>query len=457
MRTSGGVLAVLLFSAFAAWGAESIQNVLPCGTVGDVGGLGSGTDLIRFAIDNTRFPNARCNDGTPAVFYYGAATTPADQGKWIIFLQGGGSCSSGQNCAERWCSVNTHFGMDKMTSSLTKAQIRGAGFLAPDPRNRFRTWNRVLVHYCSSDLWSGTKESTVTATGLTGGTAEYSIQFRGSYIVDAVLDTLRNASSASGRRRAASHSAGEPRLDATISPWPDLDSATHVIFAGSSGGGNGVKMNADRVGAKLRAANPALADYRVVIDGSTPPITEDIDYSRTTYCEDGPAGCTYEGYTRLVHDFLDVGLRASRGDQSCIDYHTSREAGSEWICSDREHVLFHHITSPMFLHQDLQDPVVGEGFVESRLGTANDFAIRIDAELRSLPVPHEPRDAAPGMFTLQCQTHEAFTEDTDVFVIRVNGLTYNELVWNWWSGAQPQQNLATYTGVPGKAAGCPPE
>ena len=61
------------------------------------------------------------------------------------------------------------------------------------------------------------------------------------------------------------------------------------------------------------------------------------------------------------------------------------------------------------------------------------------------------------MFTLQCATREAFATDTDVFLIRVNGLTYNELVWNWWSGAQPQQNLATYTGVPGEAPGCPAE
>ncbi len=456
MGTWRTALAVLLFAALDVRGAESIQNVLPCGQVGDVGGLAAGTDLTRHTIDLARYPDAVCNDGTPAVFYYGAATTVADQGKWIIFLQGGGSCSGAENCAERWCSINTHFGMDKMTSSLTKPQIRGAGFLAPDARNRFRTWNRVLIHYCSSDLWGGTKANTLTFTTTAGASVEYAIQFRGALIVDAVLDTLRNAGTSTGKRRAASHGVDSvPVADASSSAWPDLDAATHVIFAGSSGGGNGVKNHADYVGAKLRATNPALADYRVVIDGSTPPLTEDFDYAGTTYCEDAPVGCTYEGYTRFVHDFVDVSLRGLRGDQSCEQYHSSREAGSEWVCGDREHVMFKHITSPMFFHQDLQDPVVGEGFVDTKLGTANDFALGVDSVLRNLPVPEEPRGATPGMFTLQCITHEAFTEDTGVFAIRVNGLNYNEVVWNWWSGGQPQQNLATYTGVPGKAPGCP--
>jgi hypothetical protein len=62
-----------------------------------------------------------------------------------------------------------------------------------------------------------------------------------------VLDTLRGA----GKRRAV-----RPSADGAGAPWPDLDTTTHVIFAGSSAGGGGVRQNADRVGEKLRAANP---------------------------------------------------------------------------------------------------------------------------------------------------------------------------------------------------------
>src|SRR6185436_16430442 len=152
-----------------------------------------------------------------------------DRSKWILFLQGGGSCNSGQKCAERWCSIDTNYGMDKMSSSLAKPQIRGNGFLAPDARNHFGTWNRVLIYYCSSDMWSGTHATTASASsGST--TVQYAIQFRGAQIVDAVLDTLRNHTPV-GKRRAVRHDAVEPNA----SDWPDLDDATAVIFAGASG------------------------------------------------------------------------------------------------------------------------------------------------------------------------------------------------------------------------------
>lgn len=90
--------------------------------------MGGGIDLARFTIDVARYPEAVCNDGTPAVFYYGGYTKPEDRNKWIIFLQG--SCIDGQSCTERWCSIDTNYGLDKMSTSLSEAQIRGAGFLS---------------------------------------------------------------------------------------------------------------------------------------------------------------------------------------------------------------------------------------------------------------------------------------------------------------------------------------
>jgi hypothetical protein len=458
MRFRFSVLVMLVFSGFVAAGADSINVALPCGKIGTVGGLGSGTDLTRYTIDTTRFPNALCNDGTPGVFYYAPATRAADEGKWLIFLQGGGACTSGQGCAQRWCSIDSNYGMDKMSSAFSKPQIRGAGFMSPDAENRFGTWNRVLIFYCSSDQWGGSKANTLSATAPGGGSAvQFGIQFRGSQIVESVIDTLRNATpGSSSRRRAVGHGSTGGGGAAT-SAWPDLDLASHVIFAGSSGGGNGVKNNADRVGQKLRSTNPSLLDYRVLIDAATGPITETYDYSKTTYCAENPSGCTYEDLTRGLYQFVDVDLYANRGDQSCIDYHKAKEAGSEWRCNDKEHVMFHHITSPVFYHQDIQDPQVGGAFVDFGLGTPDDYARGTDAILRNLPVSEEPRGGTPGVFTVQCMTHESFTNNQDVFDIKVNGFSYNQVVWNWWSGTQPQQVFTTYTGTPGKAPGCPPD
>src|SRR5688500_9937153 len=160
------MLAPLMLALLAT--APPIQEVFNCGTVGAAGGLAAGTDMVRYTIDNGRYPQALCNDGSPAVFYFVPHTAAEDRGKWIVFLQGGGGCGGGQDCAERWCSIDTNFGMDKMTSTLTKPSIRAGGFLSPDPRNRFGSWNRVLIHYCSSDGWTGTN-TVDTQAELNGG------------------------------------------------------------------------------------------------------------------------------------------------------------------------------------------------------------------------------------------------------------------------------------------------
>ena len=450
MRTVLFSIALLALGA-ASHAADSISTVLPCGKQGTVGGLGAGTDLTRYAVDTAKFPAALCNDGTPAIFYYAPSTRDEDRNKWVIFLQGGGSCNTGQKCAQRWCSVDTNYGMDKMSSSLSKPQIRGNGFLAPEARNHFGTWNRVLIYYCSSDQWSGAKANTLSASSGTT-TVEFAIQFRGSQIVEAVLDTLRNHTPGS-RRRAAVHAAGAVP---DTSPWPDLDDATAVIFAGASGGGNGVKNNVDRVGAKLKSTNPGLVDFRAIIDASFTFETSTLDYTKSVFCAQSPSGCAYESFIRGTWESVDRSLYDARGDESCRQYHNSREPGSDWICSDKDHVLLNHITTPMFIHQDLLDPQVGgDGFVALGLGTPSDFARGVEATLRNVPPAEEPRGAIPRSFAPQCGTHEAFTNDTDVFNIRVNGINWSDTVWNWWTGGQPQQSIQTYSGTPTPVAGCP--
>jgi hypothetical protein len=49
-------------------------------------------------------------------------------------------------------------------------------------------------------------------------------------------------------------------------------------------------------------------------------------------------------------------------------------------------------------HQDRQDPQVGGEYVDANFGTMSDFATKIEAEFRALPVPEEPRGGTPGLF-----------------------------------------------------------
>lgn len=442
------LFATALLMATIVRAADTLPQVLSCGQQGVAGGLGAGVELTRHTVDVAQFPDAVCNDGTPAVFYYGAATRPEDRNKWIIFLQGGGICVDGQTCAERWCSIETNYGMDKMTTSLTKPQIRANGFLSPDPQNRFGTWNRVLIFYCSSDGWNGTATRTLQAT-VNGVPREFDIHFKGSRIVDAVLDTLRNARPAQ-RRRAARHD-----VSAEASAWPDLDAATAVLFAGSSAGGGGVRTNLDRVATKLRSTNPTL-DIRGLIDAVYGTLGENRNWATSTYCAKDPVrGCSYETFTKSSNDALEIGLYGSREETSCMQWHRANAPGTEWRCSDGEHLAFHHLSTPFFIHQDLQDESIGGDWVETGFGTPSDYARTVEQELRNLPVPEEPRGAVPGLFVPQCTDHESFTDNQATFRVRLAGTSYHDAVWNWWTGAQPQQLIRPFSGTPGRAPECP--
>lgn len=450
------ICAVLLLTAVClpAAAAESISKVLPCGKIGIVGGLGAGTDLTRHVVDNDLFPEAICNDGTPAVFYYGAFSKPEDRDKWIIFLQGGGDCFDGQSCGERWCSIDSNYGYDKMSTSASKAQIRGVGFLNPGPENNFGSWNRVLIYYCSSDTWTGTATRVVTAS-QGNITREFEIHFKGSRIIDAVLDTLRN-SGPSVRRRVARHSAGDAGESATSSPWPDLDSATQVMFAGSSAGGEGARLNLDRVATRLRNTNPSLI-IRGVIDAVYSTQGETRDWTHTTLCEKDPArGCSYESVTKASREAIEIGLRGARYDDSCVNWHALHAPGTEWRCSDGEHVNMHHLSTPFFNRQDLLDEQIGGSFVETGFGDFSTYAQRVESEFRNPPIPEEARGATPGFFAPQCTDHESFTNDDRVFRTKLAGISWHDAVWNWWTGAQPQQAIRHYTGTPTRAPECPP-
>ena len=68
---------------------------------------------------------AVCNDGSPAVFY-ARPGTQQDSDKWIVHLQGGGSCSEKEECSAR----PKH---QKSSKGARKARKLG-GIMDPDPK-----------------------------------------------------------------------------------------------------------------------------------------------------------------------------------------------------------------------------------------------------------------------------------------------------------------------------------
>jgi hypothetical protein len=103
-------------------------------------------------IDPKLAPAALCNDGTRPEFslrpgsYSGAQT-------WVIWLEGGGNCIDQPSCAARATNPETK----PLITSRNFAATAGAGLLSPDPAINPTLYdaNTVLVHYCSSDNWSG--------------------------------------------------------------------------------------------------------------------------------------------------------------------------------------------------------------------------------------------------------------------------------------------------------------
>ena len=460
------IATILLTLSANSLSAATLDKTLTCGRPGEAGGLGSGTDMQRVVIDSRRYPTALCNDSTPAIFYASGFRREEDRNKWVIFLQGGGGCGSGQECASRWCSAGTNFGMDKMSSSLSKSGINGTGIFDRRESNRFGGWNHVLVYYCSSDNWAGNKLNHLSASSASGAAIDFDIHFRGSRIIEAVLDTLRKT----GVGRVRSVRAGAP----TGPPLPDLDDATEVLFSGSSAGGGGVRNNADKVGGILRANNIRCSEpsdcpliYRAAVDASFGPDSSKLDFSSSSFCASDPRQCSYEGVFTTRYVSTVVGTWGSERDESCLVWHQTNAPGTEWKCSDGEHLFSHHLSSELFARQDLQDQLISGNFVEVGLGSALDFGKLMESDLRDFPTivsrAEEGPSAAGGknvaVFAPQCGDHESVTSNRAFYNVKVtqDGVAYSfhDVLWNWWSGGFPQVVIRSFSGRAGPAPECP--
>ena len=242
---------------------------------------GGGRPMLRRTIDLTDHPDAKCNDGSPAIMYIRPSNhlAPAlpPSNKWLIFFDGGGGCRDEDACLlTRWCS-----GGSEVYSVAGKMSSRGA-LVAIDPldgiwnafppgtANFFADFNQVLVHYCSSDTWTGS----IAHTGLTTSTGvSFDIEFQGEAIVDAVIKTLLD-----GPTR-PDPSPLQLELQYEL---PDLDEATKIVFGGESAGANGLRHHID----DLREGLVARTGATVVAVGeqrwSVAPSARVVDLSTVT-------------------------------------------------------------------------------------------------------------------------------------------------------------------------------
>ena len=151
--------------------------------------------------------NARCLDGTPALYYHRAGTG-SGANKWFLHQQGGGWCYDLASCVSRSTGSLGSTKADKNTSSLN------SGYTSLDPRQNplMYNWNSVEIRYCDGASVSGDNPSPV----LVGDTT---LHFRGRAILDAEIKSLLTDRG--------------------------MDKATDVVVSGCSAGGLATFLHCD--------------------------------------------------------------------------------------------------------------------------------------------------------------------------------------------------------------------
>jgi Pectinacetylesterase len=414
----------------------------------------AGIPLLRRTIDVATYPNARCNDGSAAVMYirpanaaYGGNPIVNPSNKWVIFLDGGGGCHDADECLlTRWCGGGGRVfdRAGKMSSKGAAMAIHGHGIfqLAPPAPvvNHFADYNHVLVHYCSSDNWIGSAGlsgiNTSTGTG-------YDITFQGEAIVNAVIGTLL-----------AGPVAADPAAVAEFygTTVPDLRDAVEIVLAGESAGGGGLRHHLDRL--NFDVLQPAVVDPEVkivgVVDAGATPGLWDAGISWA----DPFSPADYRDYLKTeveppVRSFW--GANDSALDQSCLEvgYAAQHNAvGSHpQVCYDTTYTLMNHITTPVFLRHDIDDPLGKDRyllwvlyptldaywsaqFAQLTLFSTYDFGIG------GLQKP----DGASGVQGVHCDRHVAIQADDGFFAHRVTGpavpqRSFHDLLTAWLGGA----------------------
>ncbi|XP_063535034.1 palmitoleoyl-protein carboxylesterase NOTUM-like [Cydia strobilella] len=227
-----------------------------------------------------------CNDASPAGYYIRRGSNSEH---WVVYLEGGGYCWDAASCGARW---RRRPGL--MSSTRWPRARRAPALLSSDPAANplWHGSNHVLLPYCSSDMWAGTR------TARNG-----SFVFAGRLIVRAVLAQLLHVG-LSGR----------------------------LLLVGSSAGGAGVLFHADAARRMLRPYGirvAAVADSGWFLD--RPARTRRASSADTV--------------ARLGHS-----LWRGSPPSSCVREHPQKP----WLCYFG-YRLYPHIRTPLFVFQYLFD------------------------------------------------------------------------------------------------------
>jgi len=337
----------------------------------------------------------RCFDGTRPAIYVDAPD--ASSNKWVISVTGGGSCIPGMGGPlglldeATDCTLTYESERGEMSTALDPPMKNFNGI--NDHRERlnpvFAGYNRIRIQKCSYDRFNGRATFEDVSGEYNGIDVTYDAYQQGFRILRLAMDTLLPGLTYT----TWSWDAGTRTIIEQQATLPPLADAETILMAGHSGGAHGLIHNIDAIADGL-AERGVTADVRALIDANYMPSLENEAAFATDDYGVPLAGDLFSGHlggNSIASGIESAGVPFSYEaaahygdpatpyvaqythwnanlDASCLEAH----AGEEWRCLDRYHVLHNHVSTPMFIRQDLSDP--GQSHTHRGRGHAVDWA-----------------------------------------------------------------------------------
>ena len=302
------------------------------------------------SVDPAIDPRALCNDGTVPVFWVRPGSGTGLH-RWVIWLQGGGECIDTPSCSKRATGGTAQF-----ITSRGFGTASGGGVLSASPliNPLLNNANTVLLHYCSSDDWSGA----AAATGSFDAANPATWHFQGRRIAMASLSTLNGLGLG-------------------------LGAATQILLGGSSAGGVGIVSDAN----DLLPLLPRTADIRLANDAGFV-----IDIGQYDLSLPAPYVSPAQPNTFDLFFAAGIGLWHGRGDAKCDAAALTRLQHID--CYDTANVMQKGLIAlPSFV-------------AESRLDVAQLDHQLCSGEAGGCVLPHDP-GAPAGIYATAFSLHMA--------------------------------------------------
>jgi hypothetical protein len=286
-------------------------------------------------VDTSKYPQAVCNDGTPAAYVIRPGVGAAAS-RWIISLQGGHDCYDNTSCSTRAAEKSELISTSQLMSNPSLAPGL-TGMLSSNPGEDpdFYDASTVRIAYCSSDDWSGNK----AATGSFNVADDSTWNFQGHAILKAVLADLT-----------ANHG---------------LNQASEVMLTGESAGGLGVYVNANTVAGLV----PKSARYVVYSDAAFGNLVYNFSPSAAPPNYDDPTQTS----NQQAEKGAGIALWNGTGDAACAAAATTPTAQLGCYSAQQLLGVGGTLTLPVLVSEAQQDTAqLGTaGIPQSALGTGN--------------------------------------------------------------------------------------